>query len=130
MVQGGSASGFPIGWDPVTGRGMPLKFFIPTSARQFGASATQPIVHQQNPPAAQPMAQNTSFPQMVGQVNASAAPLMTPQQHLALLVQPKTAIEFLISRSPHWGGVNWVFHDAMTGSVRHINMPYMHPATQ
>ena len=51
-VQGGSASGFPLGWDPMTGIGMPPEFFVPSSTGQFGASATQPMVHQQSAPPA------------------------------------------------------------------------------
>ena len=30
-VQGGSASGFPLGWDSATGLGMPPELFIPSS---------------------------------------------------------------------------------------------------
>ena len=93
-VQGGSASGFQAGWDPAAGFGMPPEFFIPTLAAQFGALATRPMVNQQSAPATQPAAQNTSFPQMTGQVNASAAPPMTPQQHLTVLVQPATPRRF------------------------------------
>jgi hypothetical protein len=67
---------------------------------------------------------------MAAQFNASAPPPMTPQQHLVILLQPKTPSEILISRSPHKGGVNWVFHDQMTGALRHVNVPYMDPSAQ
>jgi len=61
---------------------------------------------------------------MAVQFNASAPPPMTPQQHLAILLQPKTPSKILVLRSPHQGGVNWIFHDQMTGLLRQVNMPY------
>ena len=51
-VQGGSASGFPRGWDPATGLGMPPELFTVSSAAQFNASATQPMTPQQSVSAA------------------------------------------------------------------------------
>jgi len=45
-VQGGSASGFPIGWDPVTGFGMPPGFFTPSTTGQSSSSASIPTSHQ------------------------------------------------------------------------------------
>ena len=77
--------------------------------------------------ATQLNAQNAWVSQMTTQLNASAPLLITPQQHLVLLLQPKTPTEILISRSPHQGGVNWVFHDALTGALRHFNVPYTDP---
>jgi len=65
-VQGGSAYGFPKGWNPATGYGMPPDFFTPQSAAQFDASATQP---------------------MASQSNTSSTQLMTPQQG-ASVTQP------------------------------------------
>ena len=62
---------------------------------------------------------------MGAQFNASAPPLMTPQQRLAILLQPKSPSEVLISQSPHQNGVNWVFHDQATGILRYVNVPYM-----
>ena len=115
VVQGGSASGYPKGWNPATRYGMPPDFFTPQFNAQFNASATQPMVSQQGASAAQPNAQSTWSPQMVAQSNASAPPPMTPQQHLALLLQPKSPSEILVSKSPHVGGVNWIFHDQATG---------------
>ena len=67
---------------------------------------------------------------MAAKFNASAPPPMTPQQHLALLLQPKSPSKILVSKSPHQGGVNWIFHDQMTGVLRYINVPYMDPAAQ
>ena len=65
-VQGGSMLGFPKGWNPATGYGMPPDFFTPQSAAQFDASATQP---------------------MASQSNTSSTQLMTPQQG-ASVTQP------------------------------------------
>ena len=42
-VQDGSASGFPKGWNPATGYGMPPELFTPPPKTQFNASASQPM---------------------------------------------------------------------------------------
>ena len=105
-VQGGSASGFPKGWNPATRLGMPPEFFTTSFAAQFNALATQPMTPTQNASATQPTAQNAWNPQMAAQFNTLAPPPMTPQQHLAMLLQPKTPSEILISRFPHQGGVS------------------------
>ena len=122
-VQCGSASVFPKGWDPTTGYGMHLDFFSTPPKMQFNASASQPIASQPDPSATQPMgtqqdasatqlnAQGAWSPQMTAQANASAPPSMTPQQRLAILLQPQSPSEVLISQSPHQKGVNWVFHN-------------------
>ena len=39
-VQGGYASGFPKGWNPATGYGIPPNFFTTLPKTQFNASAT------------------------------------------------------------------------------------------
>ena len=62
---------------------------------------------------------------MATQSNASAPPPMTPQQCLAIMVQPQSPTEILLSQSPHQKGVNWVFHDQATGQLRYFNVPYM-----
>jgi hypothetical protein len=74
---------------------------------------------QHNASAVQPTAQNTWSPQMAAQFNALAPSPMTPQQYLAILLQPMTPSEILISRSPHQGGVNWIFHDQMISRSPH-----------
>jgi hypothetical protein len=60
----------------------------------------------------------------------SASQPMVPQQHTAFLIQSITPTEVLISRLPHQNGVNWVFHDSVVGTVRHVNVPYAHPLAQ
>ena len=67
---------------------------------------------------------------MAVQFNASAPPPMTLQQRLAILFQPKSPSEILISHSPHQGGINWVFQDQATGILRYVNMPYMDSTSQ
>ena len=62
---------------------------------------------------------------MAAQSNTSAPPSMTLQQRLAILLQPKSPSEILISQSPHHGGINWVFQDQATGVLRYVNVPYM-----
>ena len=117
-MQGGSASGFPKGWNPATGYGVPPDFFTPKSNAQFNASFSQPMAPQPDPSATQPMgsqqdvsaaqhtAPNTWSTQMSAQFNTSAPPPMTPQQHLALLLQPKSPSEILVSKSPHVSGLS------------------------
>ena len=63
-MQGGFASGYPLGWDPTTGLGMPLEFFIPSTVGQTSASASQPAGQQTSALASQPIPQ---------QENASAS---------------------------------------------------------
>ena len=72
-VQGGFASGLPIGWDPATGFGMPPGFFTPSGTGQGSPSASTPMVYQQNISASQPMMQNTSATKQTGQNTTSAS---------------------------------------------------------
>ena len=113
VMQGGSASRFPKGWNPATGYGMPPDFYTSQANAQFNASATQPITPQPDPSATQsmgsqqdasavqPNAHGTWSPQMAAQVNASAPLPMTPQQHLTIMLQPRPPTEILRSQFPH-----------------------------
>jgi len=104
---------FQKGWNPMTAYGMPPDFFTTPSKAQFNASAsqlmtpqpdpsvTQPMGVQQDASAMQPNAHGTWSPQIAVQVNASVPPPMTPQQRLAILLQPKSPLEVLLSQSPH-----------------------------
>ena len=102
----------------MTGYGMHPDFFTTLSKTQFDASATQPMNSQQN-------VQGTWSPQIAAQSNASAPSPLTPQQRLAILLQPQSPSEVLISQSPHQKGVNWGFHNQTTGQLRCVNIPYM-----
>ena len=62
---------------------------------------------------------------MATQSNTSAPPPMTPQQRLAIMLQPKSPTEILLSQSPHLKGVNWVFLDQAAGQLRYVNVSYM-----
>ena len=88
-------------------------------------SATQPTGAQQDASATQMNAQGTWSLQMAAQANASAPTPMTPQQRLAIMLQPQSPTEILLSQSPHQKGVNWVFHNQATGQLRYVNVPYM-----
>ena len=46
------------------------------------------------------------------------------------MIQPKSPTEVLANRLPHANGVTWVFHDHVTGFVRHVNMPNIPPVAQ
>jgi hypothetical protein len=65
----------------------------------------------------------------MGQNTASASQPM-PQQQIVTTPYPITPTEVLISKLPHMGGVNWVFHDLTVGTVRHANVPYVHSIAQ
>ena len=42
-AQGNFMSGYPAGWNPTTGLGMPPEFMIPSPSKQPSASASQPM---------------------------------------------------------------------------------------
>ena len=48
---------------------------------------------------------------------AAASAAMTPEQRLAIMLQPQSPTEILLSQSPHQKGVNWIFHDQATGQL-------------
>ena len=54
VVQGGSSSGFPKGWNPATGYGMPQDFFTSQSNAQFSPSVKQSMAPQFDPSARVP----------------------------------------------------------------------------
>ena len=54
-TQGGYASGFSKGWDPMTGYGMPADFFTTPVKAPFNASTSQPMTSQPDPSVTQPM---------------------------------------------------------------------------
>src|SRR6185312_10597733 len=128
---------FPKGLDPATRYGMHPDFFSTPPQMQFNASASQLIASQPDPSAVQPMgaqqdasatrlnAQGTWSPQQMAQANESAPSPMTPQQRLAILLQPQSPSEVLLSQSPHQKGINWVFHNQATGQIRYVNVSYM-----
>jgi hypothetical protein len=101
VAQGEYASVFPRRWNPTTGHGMPPELFTPPPKTQFDASATQLMTSRPDPSATQPMGsqQDASAAQLLAQFNALAPPPMTPQQCLAILLQPKSPTEILLSQS-------------------------------
>ena len=60
----------------------------------------------------------------------SASGLTPQQQNLAMMIQPKSPTEVLVTRLPHANGVPWVFHDPVTGFVHHVNVPNIHPVAE
>ena len=128
-------SGYPAGWDPTTGLGMPPEYMIPSPTGQPSTSASQPMNQQVNvsapqptqpqdtAPASQPSVTPASVPSPASPSNVSA-PWMTPQQqNLAMILQPKSPTEVMANRIPHASGVTWVFHDLATSFVCHVNVP-------
>ena len=47
-----------------------------------------------------------------------------------MMIQPKSPTEVLANRLPYANGVIWVFHDLVTGFVRHVNVPNIAPVAQ
>ena len=130
---------FPVGWDPNTRFGMPPEYLVSSLAGQPSASASQPMNQQVNASAPQPtQSQDAALAPQPSVTSASApspaslnnmsAPWPTPQQeNLAMMIQPKSPTEVLANRLPHANGVTWVFHDPVTGFVRHVNVPTIPP---
>ena len=128
-------TGFPAGWNPATGFGMPPEYMMPSSTGQPSSSASQPMNQQVNAsvsqptqsqdaaPAPQPLFTPASAPLPVSPNNV-LAPWPTPrQQYLTMMLQPKSPTEVLANRFPHANGVTWVFHDLATGGLRHVDVP-------
>src|SRR6185312_14564572 len=53
-AQGNFMSGYPVGWNPTTGLGMPPEFMIPSPSKQPTTLASQPMNQQENASAPQP----------------------------------------------------------------------------
>jgi len=66
----------------------------------------------------------------MAQANVLVPSPMTPQQRLAILLQPQSPSEVLLSQSPHQKGVNWVFHNQATRQIRCVSVPYMEATGQ
>ena len=97
---------------------------------QPNPSVAQAMSTQQDASVIQLNAQGAWSPQQMAQANASAPSPMTPQQHLAILLQPQSPLEVLLSQSHHQKGVNWVFHNQATGQIRCGSVPYIEATGQ
>jgi hypothetical protein len=53
-AQGNYMIGFPVGWNPATGFGMPPEYMMPSPTGQPSSSASQPMNQQVNMSASQP----------------------------------------------------------------------------
>jgi hypothetical protein len=53
-AQGNYMTGFPVGWNPTTGFGMPTEFMVSSSVGQPSTSASQPMNQQVNASASPP----------------------------------------------------------------------------
>ena len=139
-AQGNYMTGFSVGWNPATGYGMPPEYMMSSAAGQQSSSASQPMNQQVNAsapqptqpqdtaPAPQPSVTTTSAPSPASPSNMSAFGLTPQQQNLAMMIQPKSLTEVLVTRLPHVDGVTWVFHDPVTVFVHHVNVSNIHPA--
>ena len=127
---------------PYSGLGMPPEFMIPSTMGQASLSASQlsnqqitalpprPTQPQDSTLAPQPTVLSPSAPPSADPANVLASGPTPHQQNLAMLIQPKSPTEVLVSRFLHNNGVTWIFHDPSNGSVRHVNVPYVYPVAQ
>jgi hypothetical protein len=134
-AQGNFMSGYPVGWNPTTGLGMPPEFMIPSPSKQPSTSASQPMNQQENVSAPQPIQPKDTAPTSQPAVTPASvpspaspshvsAPWPTPQQqYLAMMLQPKSPTEVLANRLSHANRVTWVFQDLATGMLRHVDVP-------
>jgi hypothetical protein len=105
--------------------GIPPGSFASSTVGQASPSASVPMANQQHVSASQLITQSMSATQPMGQ-NMASTSQSTPQQQIVTTPYPVTPTEVLISKLPYLGGVNWVFHDPTIGTVRHVNVPYVH----
>ena len=113
-AQGSYMTWFLVGWNLATGYGMPPEYMVSCSVGQPSSSASQPMNQQVNgstpqptqpqdtAPAPQPSVTTASAPSPASPSNMSAP---GPTLHLAMLIQPKSPTEVLVSRHPHANGV-------------------------
>lgn len=141
-AQGNYMIGFSVGWNPATGFRMPPEYMVLSSAGQPSSSASQPMNQQINASAPQPTQSQDTAPAPQPPVTTASAPLPTSpnnmlasgptsqQQNLAMMIHPKSPTEVLVTILPHANGVTWVFHDPVSGFVRHVNVPNIPPVAQ
>ena len=80
------AIGYPAGWDPTTGLGMPPEYMIPSPIGKPSTSAPQLTQPQDTTPASQPAVTPASIHSPARPSNVSA-PWPTPQQkNLAMIL--------------------------------------------
>jgi len=141
-AQGNYMTGFSVGWNPATGFRMPPEYMVLSSAGQPSSSASQPMNQQINASAPQPTQSQDTAPAPQPPITTASAPLPTSpnnmlasgptsqQQNLAMMIQPKSPTEVLGTRLPRANEVTWVFHDPVSGYVRHVNAPNIPPVAQ
>ena len=61
-AQGNYMTGFPVGWNPATGFGMPPEYMVSSSAGQPSSSASQPMNQQVSASASQPTQSQDTAP--------------------------------------------------------------------
>ena len=85
-AQGNYMKGFPVGWNPATGFGMPPEYMVSSSAGQPSSSASQPMNQQVNASAPQPSVTTASAPSPTSPNNVSASGPTPQQQNLAMMI--------------------------------------------
>ena len=98
-AHGNYMTGFPVGWNPATGFGMPPEYMVSSAVGQPSSSASQPMNQQVNASAPQPTQSldtaqapqpsimTASAPSPASLSNVSAFGLTPQQQNLAMMIQ-------------------------------------------
>ena len=73
-AQGNYMPGFPVGWDPTTGFGMPPEYMMPSPTGQPSTLASQPMNQQVNASAPQPTQSQDVAPTPQPSVIPASAP--------------------------------------------------------
>ena len=73
-AHGNYMTGFPVGWNPATGYGMPPKYMVSSSTGQPSSSASQPMNQQVNASAPQPTQPQDTAPAPQPSVTTASAP--------------------------------------------------------
>ena len=74
-AQGNFMAGYPTGWDPTTGFGMPPEYMIPSPTGQPSTSASQPMTQQDNVSAPRPTQPQDTAPTSQPSVTPASVPL-------------------------------------------------------
>ena len=89
-AQGSFMTGFPVGWNPATGYGMPQEYMMSSAAGQPSSSASQPMNQQANASAPQPTQSQDAAPAPQPSVTpASALPPASPRNMSAPWATPQ-----------------------------------------
>ena len=82
-AQGNYMPGFPVGWDPTTGFGMPPEYMLPSPTGQPSTSASQPMNQQVNALAPQPTQPQDTAPTSQPSVTPASVPSLASPSNVS-----------------------------------------------